>query len=164
MISSSIRIVPDLKVLTASDLSAPAAPTSGSIASAFGLGRAAEVGCCGATPPQFANGRIPVDVIQVATTNGGRAGCRDRGGCERLLTRGHRHEARSERKGEVRRGEPQRVQRGRELPRIPGRARPQARTASRRRSSTSPRTSRSNAAWGCSTGTSRSWTIPTTST
>lgn len=62
MISSSIRIVPDLKVLTASDLSAP---TGGSIASAFGSGGGGG-GCCGATPGKFANGKIPVDVIQIA--------------------------------------------------------------------------------------------------
>jgi sulfite exporter TauE/SafE/copper chaperone CopZ len=61
MISSSIRIVPDLKALTASDLSAPA---GGNIASAFGPGGGG--GCCGATPGRFANGKIPVDVIQVA--------------------------------------------------------------------------------------------------
>jgi plastocyanin domain-containing protein len=68
MISSSIRIVPDLKVLTASDLSAPAGnavPPGGSISSAFGSGGGGG-GCCGATPGKFANGKIPVDVIQVA--------------------------------------------------------------------------------------------------
>lgn len=74
MISSSIRIVPDLKLLTAKDLSAPAA---GNISSAFGPGggggglsprdaRLPPQGCCGATPGKFANGRIPTDVIQVA--------------------------------------------------------------------------------------------------
>ena len=62
MISSSIRIVPDLKVLTASDLSAP---PGGSIASAFGSGGGGG-GCCGAAPGKFANGKIPTDVIQVA--------------------------------------------------------------------------------------------------
>lgn len=62
MITSSIRIVPDLKVLTAKDL---AAPPAGSIESAFGPGGASG-GCCGATPPGFANGKIPVEVIQVA--------------------------------------------------------------------------------------------------
>jgi sulfite exporter TauE/SafE len=68
MISSSIRIVPDLKVLTASDLSAPAggaAPPGGSISSAFGSGGGAG-GCCAPTPGKFANGKIPIDVIQVA--------------------------------------------------------------------------------------------------
>jgi sulfite exporter TauE/SafE/copper chaperone CopZ len=62
MISSSIRIVPDLKVLTASDLSAP---SGGDIASAFGSGGGGG-SCCGATPGKFANGKIPVDVIQIA--------------------------------------------------------------------------------------------------
>ena len=61
MISSSIRIVPDLKLLTAKDLSAPA---GGSISSAFGPGGGG--GCCGATPGKFANGRIPTDTIQIA--------------------------------------------------------------------------------------------------
>jgi len=63
MITSSIKIVPDLTVLTARDLAAPAA--EGEIASAFGPGNGSG-GCCGATPPGFANGKIPVDVIQVA--------------------------------------------------------------------------------------------------
>ena len=69
MISSSIRIVPDLKVLTASDLTAP--PAGGNIASAFETGGGSG-GCCGATPGKFANGQIPVDVIQIArrTTDG----------------------------------------------------------------------------------------------
>jgi sulfite exporter TauE/SafE/copper chaperone CopZ len=83
MISSSIRIVPDLKVLTASDLATPA---GGGIDSAFGPdggargagglsprdARLPPQGCCGATPGKFANGKIPVDVIQVAKrTTGG---------------------------------------------------------------------------------------------
>jgi plastocyanin domain-containing protein len=73
MISSSIRIVPDLTVLTASDLSVP--PGGGDIASAFGAdgggaGAPASGGCCGATPGKFANGKIPVDVIQVAKLTG----------------------------------------------------------------------------------------------
>jgi len=71
MITSSIRIVPDLQVLTASDLSAPASPGSGTISSAFDPGGGAggggaSGGCCGSTPGKFANGKIPVDVIQVA--------------------------------------------------------------------------------------------------
>ena len=67
MITSSIRIVPDLRVLTASDLkpAAGAASAGGTIDSAFGSGGGAG-GCCGATPRKFANGRIPVDVVQVA--------------------------------------------------------------------------------------------------
>ena len=74
MITSSIRIVPDLKLLTAKDLSAPA---GGNISSAFGPGggggglsprdaRLPPQGCCGATPGKFANGRIPTDTIQIA--------------------------------------------------------------------------------------------------
>jgi len=66
MISSSIRIVPDLKVLTASDLAAPA---GGNIATAFGSSGGSG-GCCGAAPGKFANGKIPVDVIQVAKRTG----------------------------------------------------------------------------------------------
>ncbi len=73
MITSSIRIVPDLKVLTASDLAAPPSSQAGAqpgaqsgISSAFGPGSAAGSGCCGVTPPAFAGGKIPSDVIQVA--------------------------------------------------------------------------------------------------
>ena len=61
-ISSSIKIVGDLRTLTASDLSAP---SRGKIESAFGSGGGGG-GCCGATPGQFANRKIPTDVIQVA--------------------------------------------------------------------------------------------------
>jgi plastocyanin domain-containing protein len=65
MISSFIRIVPDLRTLTSSDLSAP--PAGVAIESAFGPGAGTGTGgCCGATPVKFANGRIPVDVIQIA--------------------------------------------------------------------------------------------------
>jgi sulfite exporter TauE/SafE/copper chaperone CopZ len=61
MISSSIKVVPDLAKLAAGDL---AAPPAGGIASAFGPGGG---GCCGSsTSGRFADGRIPVDVIQVA--------------------------------------------------------------------------------------------------
>jgi sulfite exporter TauE/SafE/copper chaperone CopZ len=73
MISSSIRIVPDLRTLTASDLSAPAPggaapPPGATIASAFapGADSGGGGGCCGTAPGKFANGKIPVDVIQVA--------------------------------------------------------------------------------------------------
>ena len=69
MITSSIRIVPDLQVLTASDLSAPASPDPSSISSAFGPGGGGG-GCCGPVPGKFAKGRIPVDVIQVAKRTG----------------------------------------------------------------------------------------------
>ncbi len=63
MISSSIRVVPDLKTLTAGDLSGPA---GGNAASSFESSGSVNGSCCGATPGRFANGRIPVDVIQVA--------------------------------------------------------------------------------------------------
>ena len=62
MITSYIKIVPDLTTLTAGDLSAP---QKGSIASAFGPGGGSG-GCCAPPPAGFANGRIPVDVIQIA--------------------------------------------------------------------------------------------------
>jgi sulfite exporter TauE/SafE len=70
MISSSIRIVPDLAVLTASDRAAPpssaaSASTGGDISSAFGNSGGGG-GCCAPPPAGFANGRIPVDTIQVA--------------------------------------------------------------------------------------------------
>jgi len=65
MITSSIRIVADLQVLTASDLRAPPSSSS-SISSAFGPGGGGAGGCCGPVPGKFANGKIPVDVIQVA--------------------------------------------------------------------------------------------------
>jgi len=70
MITSFIRIVPDLTALTARDLAASA---KGNIAAAFGpsdAGGAAPQGCCGATPGRFANGRIPVDVIQISKRTG----------------------------------------------------------------------------------------------
>ena len=73
MISSSITIVGDLRALTASDLSAPATPVvsatsaaGGAIASAFGGSSGGSGGCCGTTPAGFVNGKIPVDVIQIA--------------------------------------------------------------------------------------------------
>lgn len=62
MVSSSIRIVPDLTALTASDLSGPAAgQTTPAFTSSGGAG-----GCCGVTPKKFANGKIPADDIQIA--------------------------------------------------------------------------------------------------
>ncbi len=69
MITSSIRIVADLQVLTARDLSAPASPDRSSISSAFGPGGGGG-GCCGPVPGKFANGKIPVDVIQIAKRTG----------------------------------------------------------------------------------------------
>ena len=61
MISSSIRVVPDLASLDTADLTAPPA---GGISSASGPGGGS---CCGSsTSGRFAGGTIPVDVIQVA--------------------------------------------------------------------------------------------------
>lgn len=63
MISSTIRVVPDLANIAASDLAAPPPAAAGGATSG---------GCCGATPGRFAGGKIPVDVVQVATlTDGG---------------------------------------------------------------------------------------------
>jgi sulfite exporter TauE/SafE len=73
MIKSSIRVVSDVTRLGAADKGgAPGVgPATGSVASAFGAG-AASHGCCGATPPAFANGKIPINDIQVAKeTTGG---------------------------------------------------------------------------------------------
>jgi sulfite exporter TauE/SafE/copper chaperone CopZ len=65
MISSSIRIVPDLQALTASEISVP---SSAYIASPYRSGTSGGGGasCCGTTPGKFANGKIPADIIQVA--------------------------------------------------------------------------------------------------
>ena len=73
MVTSSIRIVPDLAAVSSADISAAASSGKGSIASAFGSGGGAS--CCGPVPGKFANGRIPTDVIQVARrTEGGQVG------------------------------------------------------------------------------------------
>jgi sulfite exporter TauE/SafE/copper chaperone CopZ len=66
MISSSITVVSDLAKVTSRDL---AAPSAGDIASAFGSSGSAG-GCCGTTPGAFANGKIPVDNIQIAKLTG----------------------------------------------------------------------------------------------
>ena len=60
MISSSIKIVPDLRALTTRDLSLP-----GAGASVFPP-RGGGSSCCAPAPGKFANGRIPTDVIQIA--------------------------------------------------------------------------------------------------
>jgi plastocyanin domain-containing protein len=67
MISSTIRVVPDLAKLGAVD-----AATSGPAYAATG-GQPGQGGgsCCGVTPGRFAGGRIPVDTIQVARVQDG---------------------------------------------------------------------------------------------
>lgn len=62
MISSNIKVVDDVTKVTSSDIAQSAGPGSSGIAGGLrGAG-----GCCGATPPQFAGGKIPTDNIQVA--------------------------------------------------------------------------------------------------
>ena len=65
MITSFIRIVPDLRTLTTSDLSTSRGEYAAS-PSGTGGNSGGGVSCCGTTPPQFANGKIPADVIQIA--------------------------------------------------------------------------------------------------
>lgn len=60
MISSNIKVVPDVANVSSSDI-AQADNQTGSSGAASGTG-----GCCGPTPPGFANGKIPTDNIQVA--------------------------------------------------------------------------------------------------
>jgi sulfite exporter TauE/SafE/copper chaperone CopZ len=66
MISSYIKVVPDLNRIAAADLK-ELSPDD--LAAALGPG-AGGGGCCGATPGRFAGGRIPVDAIQVARRAG----------------------------------------------------------------------------------------------
>jgi plastocyanin domain-containing protein len=64
MISSYIKVVPDLTRIAAADLK-QLSPDD--LASALGSGSGAgSGGCCGPTPAGFAGGKIPVDLIQVA--------------------------------------------------------------------------------------------------
>jgi plastocyanin domain-containing protein len=64
MISSYIKVVPDLTRIAAADLKPPSQDDLGAaLGSALG---SAGGGCCGATPAGFAGGKIPVDQIQVA--------------------------------------------------------------------------------------------------
>ncbi|HEX2947912.1 MAG TPA: sulfite exporter TauE/SafE family protein [Clostridia bacterium] len=63
MISSNIKVVADVGKVTQSDLD----QSQQSQGSSSGIGAG---GCCGATPPGFANGKIPVDNIQTAKQNG----------------------------------------------------------------------------------------------
>lgn len=60
MIRSNIKVVSDITNVSSSDI----AESDSSSASTGGIGGAG--GCCGATPPQFANGKIPTDNIQIA--------------------------------------------------------------------------------------------------
>lgn len=60
MISSNIKVVSDITKVSENDI----AQIGDSNSAAGGIGGAG--GCCGATPPQFANGKIPTDEIQVA--------------------------------------------------------------------------------------------------
>lgn len=63
MISSNIKVVDDISKVSDSDIAqAESQSGAGSVAG----------GCCGATPPGFAGGRIPTDNIQVATLTGDR--------------------------------------------------------------------------------------------
>ena len=117
MISSTIRIVPDLRVLTASDLNAP---KDGKVASAFdpgsGSGGVSSGGCCGSTPAEVRQRQDPCGCHPGCKAHSGRPG--GGGGCrrERIFARGHRDEARGERQGEVRGGKPELLQFGRQLP------------------------------------------------
>jgi hypothetical protein len=71
MISSYIRVVPDVTRVAAADLK-PLSPDD--LSAALGQGGAGATrpdaagggGCCGATPGRFAGGKIPVDNIQLA--------------------------------------------------------------------------------------------------
>ena len=66
MISSYIRVVPDVNRVAAADLK-PLSPDD--LASALGPGSGGGSGgggCCGPTPAGFAGGKIPVDAIQLA--------------------------------------------------------------------------------------------------
>jgi len=63
MISSYIKVVPDLTRIAAADLK-QLSPDD--LASALGSGSGGGGGCCGPTPAGFAGGKIPVEAIQVA--------------------------------------------------------------------------------------------------
>ena len=68
MISSTIRVVPDVTRVAAADLTPPDAAAA---ASALDLGAAAGGGCCGSsTTGRFAGGKIPADVVQLARLSG----------------------------------------------------------------------------------------------
>ena len=65
MISSTIRVVPDVTRIAKADL---AAPSGGSYRSTSGR---PTQGCCGPVPGRFAGGRIPTDTIQIAQLQDG---------------------------------------------------------------------------------------------
>ncbi len=69
MISSTIRVVPDIARLTAQDIQDQAKDIASLNRSRQGGGLGG--GCCGPVSPRFAGGRIPVDSIQVAKLEGG---------------------------------------------------------------------------------------------
>jgi sulfite exporter TauE/SafE/copper chaperone CopZ len=62
MISSNIKVVPDITNVSGTDAAQSNASSGGGL-----LGG----GCCGPTPPQFADGKIPTDNIQVAEVKDG---------------------------------------------------------------------------------------------
>lgn len=62
MISSNIKVVPDITNVSSSDVAQSDDSSSSGL-----LGG----GCCGPVPPQFANGKIPTDNIQVAQVKDG---------------------------------------------------------------------------------------------
>lgn len=66
MISSSIKVVPDI-----SDVSSSDAAQAGSLSDPGSIGSTA-AGCCGVPPAGFENGKIPVNNIQVAQVIDGR--------------------------------------------------------------------------------------------
>jgi hypothetical protein len=72
MISSYIRVVPDLERIAAADLKELSPDDlAAALGARSGAGAPAGAGgCCGAAPEGFAGGRIPVDAIQVAVFAG----------------------------------------------------------------------------------------------
>ncbi len=72
MISSTIRVVPDVARLTALDIQKQARDIAALSRSRQGSAAGGGGGCCGGSiAPAFAGGRIPVDQIQVARMVGG---------------------------------------------------------------------------------------------
>ena len=61
MISSNIKVVPDLTKVTAKDIQQSISSNTGAIGGG---------GCCGNTPAKFAGGKIPTDNIGVAKISG----------------------------------------------------------------------------------------------
>jgi sulfite exporter TauE/SafE/plastocyanin domain-containing protein/copper chaperone CopZ len=66
MISGNIKVVADVAKVSDSDITQSGSSTGGGI-----IGTGSAGGCCGATPPQFAGGKIPTDNIQVAKVENG---------------------------------------------------------------------------------------------